>query len=275
MAARDDILEAFNACIDRLNQGETVEAVTEAYPAFANRLRPMLETGLLFTRARYPGTEVAAAEAAGEALIRQTVRQVFRPGFGPAGWGVLLVLIMGGGLILAAGLGGGWGWDAQPALMVAETGTLPPTASPVTTSTLQATPTVAPTTSTPPATPTVATDPAPAIVIHGPVAAIDGRFITVYDFRFSLSPADPVLSAIRLGDTVRIEGVIAGDTIQVITLTFENVVVVVGDGQAWRGDDCASPPPAWARAAADTWYSRCARPLPSGGSQDDDDDDDD
>ncbi|MBZ0286067.1 MAG: hypothetical protein K8I30_00525, partial [Anaerolineae bacterium] len=113
MAVRDDLIEALNTCIDRLNQREGVEIILTDYPTLANDLRPMLEAGLLFPRARIPAPEIEPGETTGEALIRQTIRQVFRGGIG---WLLLLLLLVGGGIIVIAVLVRGGG--ENPALIV-------------------------------------------------------------------------------------------------------------------------------------------------------------
>mgnify|MGYP005842079069 CR=1 FL=1 len=327
MAVRDDFIEALNACIDRLNQGETVEEILRDHPTFANQLRPMLEAGLLFPRARFPFGD---AETAQEPIIREAVRREFRRGFRWTRWLVLL-LVIGGGIVGVIIIGGG---GESPVLALTASATLtstPPftatttetssptstftatltstatltasatetpsptgmfTATPTSTATFTVTPTetltststftaIPSSTNTASVPPTVAAAPG-RIIVEGPVNTIQDNIITIYDLRIRLQPGDPVLTVLRPGDIVRIEGIQEVEVMQAITVIFVNITVVIVDGQVWRGDSCASPPPAWAQAAASDWYRRCAVPAPSsgsssgnssGGSNADDDDD--
>jgi hypothetical protein len=293
MAVRDDFIEALNTCIDRLNQGESVEAILLDYPSLANQLRPMLEAGLLFPRARFPVGDVESAEEAEESTIREAIRREFRRGIRWINW-LLLLIIIGGGIILVAIIAGGSG--VPPVLLVTSSPTWTATYTVTSTMTASATltlttrPTSTPTatviaidtttnTPTPPPSPTstVVTE-IGRIIIEGPVSRIQDNIITIYDLPIVLPINDPVLSVIRVGDVVRVEGTQEVEFVQAVTLIFINVTVVIVDGQVWRGDSCASPPPAWAQAGAADWYSRCA-PAPSNpsggnsGSSGDDDDD--
>lgn len=276
MAVRDDLIEALNSAIDRLNRGESIEQIVADYPALAGQLRPMLEAGLVLPRARYPLPEVTAAEAAGETLIRQTIAEVFTGGAGLSTTVILIVLavLIGGGALLWGVLGGG----IVPAVVETVTPTATVTASPTLTLTPTATltPTLTPTAS---ATATLsaaltATPQESVLVIQGPVSAVLGNVITIYDFEIVLEPDDPYLTVIKIGDVIRIEGDDDGGIIQVINLTFVNVGVVVQGNQAWRDDDCSVGPPPWANANANAWRSRCG-PAPAGGGGGDHDDDDD
>src|SRR5688572_32877079 len=57
-----DLINAFDDCIDRLANGQTVDDCLRRYPQMAASLRPMLETGLLARRALYSPQEVAQAQ---------------------------------------------------------------------------------------------------------------------------------------------------------------------------------------------------------------------
>jgi hypothetical protein len=156
------------------------------------------------------------------------------------------------------------------------TPTLTATVTPTSTATVTPTSTV---TLTPTATGTSTQTPTPnpvAITIEGPVAGIEDNTIVIYDFVLLLDPDDPVLSVIQPGDLLRVEGRLRDNTIEDVSIVFVDLLVIVGDEGAWRGDSCADPPPAWARDQADVWFARCA-PPPAGspGDNDDDDDDDD
>lgn len=159
----------------------------------------------------------------------------------------------------------------------------PPAPSPVHTLTIPAA-TISPSpTATPSATP------APSyIVIEGEVQAINGNVVTVYGVDVTLPADHPLLSVLRVGDVVRVEGHIPDDSMT-LTLTADDVQVVTDDdslanspdgGAVWRDDgSCANPPPDWAPAVG--WRRRCqpgtAPPNadpPGRGNGDGDDDDD-
>ncbi len=94
------------------------------------------------------------------------------------------------------------------------------------------------------------------IIIEGPVRAINANIIVIYDFEIELSPDDPLLVIIQVGDLIRVEGAFSGSVIVVITLVFVDVDVVVENGAVWRDSgDCANPPPPWAPAVG--WRARC------------------
>jgi hypothetical protein len=282
MAVRQDLIEALNDCIDRLREGEDVESTLDDYPAVANQLRPMLQAGLLMPRVRFPAVEVQAAERGIEPVVREGVRQVFRSGW--FGWQWLLLLLVGLGSITTV-------FVIHNRVDLTGAGLASPTpsqtATPSATITASSTPTPDPTlTST--ALPTSTPAPSSAttiseflIVIEGPVSLITEDVITIYDVALSLDPGDPLLDAIRVGDMLRVEASTAPDmrSLLVINITFVNLTVVVRDDLIWRGDDCAVPPPEWARDEAGGWFAECApaAPLPGGRrpSSDDDDDDDD
>ncbi len=65
----------------------------------------------------------------------------------------------------------------------------------------------------------------PIIVIEGPVQAINVTSITIFDIDIEVDPADEVLTQIRIGDTVRIEGESSfeGNTIIVVAV---NITIV-------------------------------------------------
>lgn len=336
MAVRDDVIEALNTCIDRLNSGEPVERVLSEYPALANDLRPMLEAGRVFPRVRAPAAEVSAAALAGEVAVRAAVGQVFSAGISWVTW-LIVALVIGGGIGIVVIVG----TNRPPEVILpTETATPTQTVSPSTTATatqtatsspaatatpaaattasptetmsvvssptaeaasatpatplllpiisVSATPTVAPSatftlapTLTHTVTPGVTPTSGVRFVIEGPVSAIDGRIIRIYDIAVTLGENDPALTVIRVGDIVRVEGDRGEAGIVAVTIVFVNVTVVIVDGLAWRGDDCALAPPDWAQSAAGAWFTRCTGGGGSSGggnnnnSNDDDDDDDD
>ncbi len=296
MAVRDDLIEVFNVCIDRLNAGETPEVILLDYPQFASQLRPMVEAGRLITRARVPAAEVQAAAAAGEPRLRQAVREVFGRGLGQVGW-LLLLVTVGGGLLLAVIIGRA----PEPTPLATATATATVTASLTATATATASPsstvTVTPTTTLTPTVTSSATLTASATVTHtahpthtaiptaqaevpglirieGPVSEVQDDVVIIYDVELRFDQDDPLLTVIRPGDILRIEGR-RGDTggIDVLEVVFISVTVVVYNGEVWRGDDCALPPPAWAQAESGAWAARCVGSTGGDGGSDDDDDD--
>ena len=119
------------------------------------------------------------------------------------------------------------------------------------------------------------------VVVEGPVQAINGNIVVVYDIEIEVDPNDPILTVIQVGDQIRIEGTIgvSGTTIVVIAVNIVVVNVDVNvspDGEVWRDTgDCSNPPPDWAPAHG--WRARCEgapRPGNSGGMGSSDDDDD-
>ncbi len=113
------------------------------------------------------------------------------------------------------------------------------------------------------------------IVIEGPVQAINVNIITIYNINIEVSVDDPILTIIKIGDIVRVEGEIVGDdddstiVIIAVTIIIINVEVFINDdsGEVWRDDEgCGNGPPPWAPAHG--WRRRC-----QGGGGDSDDDD--
>lgn len=166
---------------------------------------------------------------------------------------------------------------------------IPSTPSPTPATTLTAMPTITAQSTVQPTvslTPTIAAQPTmPVIVvIEGPVNAININIITIYNINIQLSPDDPNLSLIQIGDIVRVHGTpqsgtLTGSiTIVAISVVIINVEVNNDTGDVWRDDsDCSNPPPDWAPAHG--WRRRCENNPQSGKpdkenrhSQDDDDD---
>lgn len=110
----------------------------------------------------------------------------------------------------------------------------------------------------------------PIIVIEGPVTAIINNIIVIFGLNIELDPNDPILSIIRIGDIVRVEGSTVGDGTTIIIVAI--VVVIVVTEQPVTGTDpgnwtdngsCANPPPPWAPAHG--WRARCeGAPQPGG-----------
>lgn len=57
-----------------------------------------------------------------------------------------------------------------------------------------------------PTSPIVIIGDAPIIVIEGPVQAINITSIVIFDIEIQVDPADEILTQIRIGDTIRVEG---------------------------------------------------------------------
>jgi uncharacterized membrane protein YgcG len=130
--------------------------------------------------------------------------------------------------------------------------------------------TTPPAEATPESTPIVVDDDAIIIVIEGPVEAININIITIYGVNIVLSPNDPLLTVIQIGDVIRIEGAMDHDddgltiVIIAITIIFVDVDVFVLDGDVWRDEgNCGNPPPPW--APANGWRRRCEGGGGSGG----------
>jgi LysM repeat protein len=71
--AERNLLDAFNDCINRLAAGQSIDDCLHAYPQYAARLRPMLETGVLVKRAQASSLEVMAAQDRVRFQISQAV----------------------------------------------------------------------------------------------------------------------------------------------------------------------------------------------------------
>lgn len=115
------------------------------------------------------------------------------------------------------------------------------------------------------------------IVIEGPIQAINVNIITIYNINIEVSIDDPILTVIKVGDSVRVEGEIVGDdddstiVIIAVTIIIINVEVFINDdsGEVWRDDEgCGNAPPPWAPAHG--WRRRC-QGGGGGGNRDDDD----
>jgi len=377
MAVEREYIDALNDCIDRLNQGESIESILQDYPDLASELRPMLGAGFLTNKVRFPASDVQTAQDSIELVVEQAVRETFGSGLWGGWFSILVIVILaGGGILLGSTL------LTTPPIPVATpspTPTVTPTStlSPTSTSSqIPPTPTVAssiqlegivtdieagvliinnlsidttrivdidtinigdyvtisgilsdgrviasgvelrqtpkPPTNTPSpisepmllpsATVTVMPSIAPTIpsttvpdtvtIIEGSVSNIRDNVITIYNQEIQIPEDDRRLNLIQLGDVLRVE-VLVDEIWTAQAITFVNVLVLVSEGQAWRGDDCGNPPPDWASDDAGIWFVNCAQPNVSGSeggnnnppannnnrqnnsNNDDDDDDDD
>lgn len=259
MAIDNQLIDALSDCIDRLNQGEARETILRDYPEMASQLAPMLEAGLVTSKARYPVTDVTSAQEKLSPQIQSAIDTTFGGGSISSAWlGWIVVLIIAGG-ILAGIVSLNRGDTTEVA---------------ITATTVNDTPTVSP---QPTAEPTMDV----LTIIEGPVSRIQGAIITIYEQAIQLEASDPRLAVMQLGDVLRIETTQEGQSMLAVEITFVNVLVIVNDsGQIWRGDDCTMPPPEWVTDDISVWLIQCGgnqnQPSsnPSGGNDDDDDDDD-
>lgn len=279
MASNETYTEILSICIDRLHSGEAIERIVQDHPTLAGQLRPMLEAGKLTTRARIPASDVLDAQEQLFPRIEQAIDTTFTPpNSTPTSWQWIVILLIGGGLLLA----GSAYVIGQPstAQVINDTPTPSPVASPTTT-VLPATVTVQPVSS-----PTLEMETSTRLVIEGPIMAIQQTVITIYDQQITLPDDNPYVRVLQIGDVVRVTDEAQGNQ---VSIEIINVLVLVDSstGQIWRGDDCANPPPVWADVdnQAQGWYQQCASSgnAPSsgassnngGGGNDNDNDNDD
>jgi hypothetical protein len=149
--ASTDFINAFDDCLNRLAQGQSLEQTLGAHPQFADALRPILTTGQLVPRYELPEADVLAARARIQPRIDALIES-FPDDTGFPLWvlPLVLALLVGGGLLfflLTANRPGG---------------VLGPTLTPTITSTFTPSPTHTPTT-TPTVSPTPAASSTPTI----------------------------------------------------------------------------------------------------------------
>jgi LysM repeat protein/AcrR family transcriptional regulator len=96
------MIDAFDACVDRLNAGRSVDDCLRAYPHYARELRPMLEAVVL---ARSIPPAVAEANAARSRVDERFEAQLatMQAG-GGGGWGIPAWLAAAASLILVAAI---------------------------------------------------------------------------------------------------------------------------------------------------------------------------
>jgi len=68
-------VEALNDCINRMNEGESLESCLAAYPQYAKQLEGLLQTGDWVHQATYNGDQVAEAKARTRQRIRETLKE--------------------------------------------------------------------------------------------------------------------------------------------------------------------------------------------------------
>lgn len=293
MATIDEFTSALNDCIDRLNDGETLESVVTDYPDMSGGLRSFLVCGRRLAASRYPTPDVEAARRRIEPTIQQAIQTTFSGGLSALWLGLLLILMIVGGSGLFFVIQGRADLEVESTATATPTATITATATP--TITLTATATTMPTaTSTttrtivPTIPPTRTETPLDSyIVLEGIVESIDGDSLIIYGIEIQFDDDSLLMDAVQVGDLIRIEGLLndAGVVAEVLNVVLIDVLVVFNDGAFWRDDDCDLLPPAWVEDAGE-WFNRCGAislppaqsPSSEGGvseSDDDDDDDDD
>lgn len=102
-------------------------------------------------------------------------------------------------------------------------------------------------------------DSGPIIIIEGPVTAINGNIIVIFDIDIQVSVDDPILVVIQIGDFLRVEGSPGSNNIIVaVVIVIIDVDIYVGTNpdQVYRDDgQCGNPPPPWAPAHG--WRRKC------------------
>ncbi|MEL6307982.1 MAG: hypothetical protein AAFN11_10535 [Chloroflexota bacterium] len=265
MASNQTYTEILNVCVDRLHAGETIDRILQDYPMLASQLRPMLEAGNITTRARFSTADISQAQEQVYARIEPTIDATFPPSNGIMPfWGWIIILLVGGGVLAGISF-----FTTQPTSDQFAISTA--TASPVASAT-----SVAPTETAPPDTSSET-----LTVIEGRVTAINQNVITIFEEQITLPSDDPYLGILQIGDVIRLSYDSQNST--QVSIEFVNILVLVDNttGQVWRGDDCGSPPPAWADHDAQEWYGQCgsgggnapAGSLPTTNDNDNDDDD--
>lgn len=96
------LIEAFNDCLDRLNAGESLADCLDRYPAWADQLRPLLESGQSVRRAQVGVAEVQAARLRAQLrfereLARPAARRIWQRPLTLAASLVLVLLIVASG----------------------------------------------------------------------------------------------------------------------------------------------------------------------------------
>lgn len=247
MVMNNQLVDAFNNCIDRLNRGDSIDNILSDYPDLATQLHPMLVAGLVVKKAHFPLTDVSTAQENIAPQIEDAINNTFGGGNLSMNWlGLILIVLLIGSII-----GGIFTLNRDDD--VSELGATPTMLqeSPTTTVTATATATMT-------ALPTAEQSMPVVTVIEGPVSNIQGNMITIYDQDIQLALDDPRLSVMQLGDVLRVETSQDSQSIVALDITFVNVIVVVNaSGQIWRGDDCSNPPPEWVDVDTNSWFIQC------------------
>ncbi|MEL6150215.1 MAG: hypothetical protein AAFV33_14330 [Chloroflexota bacterium] len=269
----EPLIDALNDCIDLLAAGETIEVCLSRYPDRAADLRPMLEAGLLTRRisADLPAVDTAKGR------VRQRLEEYLGPPPFLRPWVLGLVLLS---LVFGAAIGSSVTIIRRPAMTAPPPATVPVIVITATSPPITAIRTITPTVTRPPtvtqtrqpaATQIATTTPPPTemlpassdpvqITIEGPVTAIAGNIVTIFDQMLTLPAASPALTVLQIGDTIRVEAEHReGETI-IATVTFISVEVIIDGERAWRDSGtCENPPPDWVQEVdgGTAWLLRC------------------
>lgn len=167
-----DLFDAFNDCIDRLNAGQSLEDCLRAHPQYAERLRPLLETAILFQRAR-PAIPAGAQARVRAQVLRATSSSPARFRFAPSGLALAAASVLVIGFVVAMFLMSRR--TPAPALPPQASATPSATISQTPTGTATATPSATPTTPAPTNTATLSATPThtvTATVTPSPTATV-------------------------------------------------------------------------------------------------------
>src|SRR5689334_18520237 len=74
--ANSDLINAFNDCIDRLINGQSIEDCLRLYPQYRDMLLPMLEAGRVVQRVRVDAAETSQAQIRVRSRVQQAIMTV-------------------------------------------------------------------------------------------------------------------------------------------------------------------------------------------------------
>lgn len=284
--AEERLEDIFDACIDMLRDGDNIDDCLRRYPAYADRLRPLLQTGVTVRGMRLSPAQISADQEIVWDRVQAQLAEI-TPQRADARYSNLLrgLLVMGllGIVILVAVLVlDPFGGDdtnviiASPEPTVTSlpsaTATVTASATPSETATATVTASATPSeTGTATATATVTSAPTTTpmatgtININGPVSAINNGTITVYGITVQLPPDDVV--TFSPGDIVQVMGTVDGDTIIAVSVTVIPVITGAGD------DDNDDNNVGVGRPSLGTGSGNTGAPGDTDDNDDDDDDD--
>lgn len=277
----NDFVEALNICIDRLNDGEMVDAVVQDYPAIASQLRPMLEAGRVSRRAKFSSADVQAARDRAEPDILEVIDTTFGGGFSFSGGMIIPIIIIliisgtfiglmmnrtsGEDVIIPTGtvnseltLSGEIIRLSDGTLSISgirldlsaiesdislEEGMLVEVRGQLSDNSILVSEINLPEQS-PVLDSTETSSQEMLFVIEGPVSAINNNRIEIYGFEIIVEQ-DLALSVMQIGDVVRIEASSDTDELRTVNISFISVTVVIIDGQVWRDTGTCDGLPDW------------------------------
>jgi hypothetical protein len=89
-----NLIDAYNDCLQCLQEGESLEACLQKYPALADTLRPMLEIRGMVLRSAPDPTEIARAQTRVQKKILETQQSTTKFSLGRSGLAVAALLLM-------------------------------------------------------------------------------------------------------------------------------------------------------------------------------------